>query len=179
MKTLMSTALIGAVGIAASHAAADIVWEDPAVFAPFDNAQVDFVWHSSKSGYTGELRWVDNVFDTEPVTMWTNKSASRSQTFRATRLYSKGERVDFQYEVVKGRKDTFSNFETNDWSQFEIDSSDPLSVRVGVEDIRYPRGDMDHNDAVFSIVFSQAVVPAPGALALLGLGGVIGVRRKR
>ena len=179
MKTLMSTALIGAVGIAGSHAAADIVFEDPAVFAPFDNAQVDFVWGYSRAGYTGELRWVDNVFDAEPVTLWNNKSAARSQTFRATRLFSKGERVDFQYEVIKGRKDTFSNYVENDWSQFKIDSSDPLSVRVGVEDIRYPRGDMDHNDAVFSIVFSQAAVPAPGAVALLGLGGLIGIRRKR
>ena len=179
MKTLMSTALIGVVGMAASHAAADIVFEDPAVFAPFDNAQVDFVWHYSHAGFTGELRWVDNLFDAEPVTLWNNKTATRSQTFRAPRLFAAGERVDFQYEVVKGRLDTFSNFNENDWSQFKIDSSDPLSVRVGVEDIRYPRGDMDHNDAVFSIVFSQAAVPAPGAVALLGVGGLIATRRRR
>ena len=152
---------------------------DPSIFSPYDNAQVDVVWGFSDAGYTWELQWVGTAFEGSPQTLWTDKSAVPQQSYRIPRLFASGERVDFRYEIIKGGIDSFATFELNDWAQFEVDASNPLDVIAGLEDIRYPRGDMDHNDAVFRVVFSQASVPSPGSLALLGAGGLFMTRRRR
>lgn len=169
---------VGIVALVAGSASADI-YNDPGVFAPFGNAQVDFVWGNSDAGYTGELQWVDTALEGAPQTLWTNHNATSEQTFRVPRLFGAGERVDFRYEIVRGHLDVFESYDELDWVQFRVDDTDPLNVVVGIEDIRYPRGDMDHNDAIFRIVFTQSSVPAPGALALLSVGGVVMSRRRR
>ena len=181
MTTIRAISIYTAAGMGAliaGSASADI-YNDPGVFAPFGNAQVDFVWVSSNAGYTGEVQWVDTAFESGSRTLWTNHDATREQVYRVPRLFGAGERVDFRYEIIRGRLDVFETFDESDWSQFSIDDSDPLNVIVGIEDIRYPNGDMDHNDAVFRVVFSQAAVPAPGALALLGTSGLFLARRRR
>lgn len=178
MKTMSTYAAFGIVATIAAGAGADI-YQDPGIFAPFGNAQVDIVWGNSNAGYTGEVQWVDTTFEGAPQTLWTNHNATPEQTYRIPRLFAAGERVDFRYEIISGRIDAFATYNVNDWSQFRVDARDPLSVVVGVEDIRYPNGDMDHNDAVFRVVFSQAAVPSPGSLALLGAGGVFMTRRRR
>lgn len=180
MKTTTTCIALGIIAAAGAHAGAGIhTANDPSIFSPYDNAQVDFIWVSSKAGFTGELQWVDTAFEAAPSTMWTNKNATDGQAFRATRLFGVGERVDFRYEVVRGRIDAFASYDQADWYQFEVDASNPYDVLVGVEDIRYPRGDKDHNDAVFRVVFSQATVPSPGSMALMGAGGLFMMRRRR
>jgi hypothetical protein len=173
-KSMIWCGAIGVFAMAAGTASADIVQPtDPGIFSPFDNAQVYVSWISSDAGYTGELQWIDTAFEGGPQTLWTNKSATSGQQFELTRLFSAGERVDFRYEIIAGGIDLFSTGVQNDWAQFSVDASDPLDVIVGIEDIRYPDGDMDHNDAIFRVSFSQATVPAPGAFALMGLGGLL------
>lgn len=152
---------------------------DPGIYVPFDNAEVTIVWESSSAGYTGEVHMVDNSFEGAPIMLWDNHSATQGQEFTAQRLFDAGERIDFTYDVVTGGIDTFSTANESDWQQFRIDASDPNNITVGVEDIRYPQGDMDHNDAVFHVVFTPATVPAPGALALLAAGGGLCARRRR
>ncbi len=122
---------------------------------------------------------MDTAFEGAPQALWTNHNATPEQIYRVPRLFAAGERVDFRYEIIRGRIDAFESFDQADWSQFRVDSSDPTNVLVGVEDIRYPRSDMDHNDAIFRIVFTQASVPTPGSLALIGAGGVFMTRRHR
>lgn len=179
MKTMNAIAAFGIVASAAGVASADI-YQDPGIFAPFGNAQVDIVWGGSNAGYTGEVQWVDTVFESTPQTLWNNHDATPEQTYRIPRLFSAGERIDFRYEIIAGNNiDAFATFNPADWAQFRVDASDPLNVLVGVEDIRYPSGDMDHNDAMFRVVFSQATVPSPGSLALIGAGGVFMTRRRR
>ena len=172
------SAAIGTMTLLSSGASAD-VYADPGVFAPFGNAQVDFVWVDSNAGYTGELQWVDTAFEGAPQTIWTNHNAQSGQTHRVSRLFEMGERIDFRYEITNGGIDVFATYVENDWAQFSVDASDPYNVLVGIEDIRYPNGDMDHNDAIFRIVFTQAAVPAPGALALLSMGGLLAFPRRR
>ena len=180
MNTMTRISSIAVVAGFAAHSSAGIYDPvDPGIFSPFDNAQVDVIWGYSHAGYTGRLSWVDSAFESDPQTLWTNKDATANQTYRVPRLFSMGERVDFQYQIIRGGLDKFSTADEQDWIQFEVDSSNPLDVIVGVEDIRYPRGDMDHNDAVFRVVFSEATVPSPGSLALLGAGGLFMVRRRR
>jgi len=178
MKTMSTNAAFAIVAAVAAGAHADI-YQDPGIFAPFGNAQVDIIWGGSSAGYTGEVQWVDTAFESAPQTLWTNHNATPEQVYRIPRLFAAGERVDFRYEIISGNIDAFETFDPTDWPQFEVDASDPLSVVVGVEDIRYPSGDMDHNDAIFRVVFSQAAVPSPGSLALIGVGGVFMARRRR
>lgn len=179
-KSMIWSGAIGVFVLSVNSANADILpSNDPGIFSPFDHAQVEVVWVSSDAGYTGELQWVDAGLESSPETLWTNKSAARDQSYALSRLFSAGERIDFRYEVIVGGIDAFSMGLENDWAQFSVDASDPLNVIVGVEDIRYPRGDMDHNDAIFRVSFSQATVPAPGAVALLGLGGLLASGRRR
>ncbi|MBO6738466.1 MAG: PEP-CTERM sorting domain-containing protein [Phycisphaerales bacterium] len=178
MKTMSTHAAFAIVAAVAAGAQADI-YQDPGIFAPFGNAQVDIVWGGSSAGYTGEVQWVDTAFEGAPQTLWTNHNATAEQTYRIPRLFAAGERVDFRYEIISGNIDAFATFVPADWAQFSVDASDPRNVVVGVEDIRYPSGDMDHNDAVFRVVFSQAAVPSPGSLALIGAGGVFMTRRRR
>ena len=180
MNTTPTISVISIVAAVASQASAGVYFaRDPGIFSPFDNAQVDVIWGGSDAGYTGKLQWVDTAFEGSPQTLWTNKNATPNQTWRVPRLFAAGERVDFRYEIIKGGIDAFATYEQDDWVQFDVNASNPLDVKVGVEDIRYPRGDMDHNDAMFRVVFSEAVVPSPGAIALLGAGGVFMVRRRR
>lgn len=179
MSTKIKSIGIGAAAVIATQAGAGIVQGDPTIVSPFDHAQVDVVWVGSSAGYTGELQWVGTGFEQPPQTLWTNKDATPEQSFRIPQLFSAGERVDFQYEIIRGGIDAFSTARPEDWAQFSVDASDPFDVLVGVEDIRLPRGDGDHNDAVFRVVFSQATVPSPGSVALLGMGGLIVTRRRR
>ncbi len=180
MNTRAVMAGVGMVWVGAGVAGAGVViFEDPGIFSPVANARVDVYWVGTDAGYTGELRWVDNAFESAPVTMYTNHAAAPGQTFTLPRLYGQGERVDFTYAVTTGGIDAFSTGVESDWSQFSTDATDPFDVIVGVEDIRFPSGDMDHNDAVFRVVFTETAVPAPGALALLGGGCLTLLRRRR
>lgn len=178
--TPIAAATIVVLSLGAHAAQAGLaVFEDPAIYSPIDGARVDIYWVDSSAGYTGELRWVDTAFEGAPQALWTNKSAAPNQRHTLPRLFGQGERVDFVYEIVSGALDSYFTGTEHDWSQFVVDDSDPFDVLVGVEDIRFPDGDMDHNDAVFRVVFSQAATPTPGTLSLLGGGCLAMVRRRR
>lgn len=149
------------------------------IFAPCDDAQAEIFWVGSNAGYTGELSWINPDFEQAPVSLWTNHNATEGQSFILPRLFAQGERLDFSYKIIAGQYDFFSTADERDWPQFTVDASNPLDVLVGIEDIRLPRGDGDHNDAVFRVVFTHPNVPAPGAIALLGGGCLVMSRRRR
>lgn len=177
-------AIIIAAGIcsAASIASASIaIPDDIGVYAPCDNVQAEVFWIGSDAGYTGELSWVNPDPSAADPVLWTNKSAIQGQSFIIPRTFGQGERVDFNYEVVVGGLDFFSTANESDWGQFTVDASDPHNVIVGIEDIRLPGGDSDHNDAMFRVEFTCGtnVVPTPGSLALLGASGMLLGRRRR
>jgi len=149
------------------------------IYTPFDNAQVEVTWLGSNAGYTGVLSLVDVAVSSSSLQLFNNHSAAVNENVVASRLYNEGERVDFTYQIIRGGLDTFATFIQTDQQQFQIDASNPLEILVGVEDIRYPNGDRDHNDAMFLVTFSPAEVPAPGALALFGSGLAMVSRRRR
>jgi len=157
---------------------------EPAVLSPIDDAVVTVEWIGSSAGYTGNLNWIDatraesgDVVLTR-ATLWDNKSAEAGQSWRIPRLFAQGERVDFEYDIIKGKIDSFSTPSPDDAGQFMADATDPFRVIVGIEDIRLPGGDADFNDAVFAVSFAPAV-PAPTGMAIVALGGLLAVRRRR
>ncbi len=182
MNTNTRIGMVGlAIGCAAAVSSASIViQEDLGIFAPCEDASAYVVWIGSDAGYTGELSWINTLENGSDVVLWTNRSATPGQRFDLPGTFALGERLDFKYEIIAGGLDLFSTADENDWGQFNIDASDPLSVIVGIEDIRLPGGDSDFNDAMFEVAFDcGTVVPAPGTLALLGAGGLVGLRRRR
>jgi len=176
-RTTISAAIV--LSSCAALSSADVVATDPAILAPFEFTEVSVEWIGSSTGYKGELDWVNPDIPNVPTMLWDNKSAESGQTFNAPRLYTQGERVDFTYDIVRGKDDFFSTAVQDDWAQFRIDDSDPLNVVVGIEDIRLPGGDSDFNDVMFRVRFSQSAIPAPGAMGLLAMELIALVRRKR
>lgn len=183
MMTITRISLVAvAMGSASTLASAAIVVpEDPGIYAPCEGARAHVVWIGSDAGYTGELSFLDTSSPTAGVdTLFNNHAATPGDRIDLPGTFAQGERLDFRYEVISGGLDVFSTDDVNDWAQFSVDASDPGRVRVGIEDIRLPRGDNDHNDAVFEVVFECGnTVPAPGSLALLGAGGLMIGRRRR
>ena len=180
MGIKQTTIVLSVVGGFAGIAAADIA-SPPGfgIFSPFENAQAEVIWVGSSAGYTGELRWENPTPSASPTTLWSNHSATVNESFLLPGVFAQGERIDFVYEITRGTYDLFSTSDELDWNQFKIDATNPLDVLVGIEDIRLPSGDGDYNDSVFRVVFSEANVPAPGALALLGGGCLVMGRRRR
>jgi len=185
--TTLKKSFVPAALIAAFSAGAGAELVEPAaasILSPFNDAVATVEWIGSSAGYTGNLNWIDaSVAESgdlvlTPTTLWDNKSAVRGQTWRVPRVFAKGERVDFEYDIIRGGIDTFSMLNPDDAAQFRVDASDPLGVIVGVEDIRLPRGDADYNDARFKVSFSHAA-PAPSGAALLALAGLGAARRRR
>lgn len=173
---IMMSVVGGFVGIASADVASPPGF---GIFSPFDNAQAEVIWVGSDAGYTGDLRWVNPATSASPTTLWSNHSATPNQSFLLPGVFAQGERLDFVYEITRGNYDLFATANERDWNQFTIDASNPLDVLVGIEDIRLPNGDADYNDSVFRVVFREASVPAPGALALLGGGCLMMGRRRR
>jgi len=172
--------IVMAMGCAATVSSATItVQDDPGIFAPCEDSTAHVVWIGSDAGYTGELSWINTQENATKEVLWTNHSATPGQRYDLPGTFAAGERLDFEYEIIAGGLDLFSTADVNDWGQFSVDATDPMNVIVGIEDIRLPGGDSDHNDAMFRVVFEcGSTVPAPGSLALLG-GGVLMMGRRR
>jgi len=174
---MVMTGIFGAAGMAQASIA---ITEDPGIVAPCDDSYAEVFWLGSDAGYTGELSWINPLESGSDVVLWNNHAASIGQSFVLPMTFAAGERLDFQYEIIAGGLDVFSTANENDWGQFSVDASNPYDVLVGIEDIRLPGGDSDFNDAEFNVVFTcGSVVPAPGSLAVLGAGGMLGLRRRR
>lgn len=181
MNKAYATMVMAGICAAASMSNASIaITEDLGIFSPCDDAQVEVIWLGSDAGFTGELSWINPYENGNDIALWTNHSADVGDSFVLPGTFALGERVDFSYEIIAGELDLFSTANEADWAQFKIDASDPHDVLVGIEDIRLPGGDSDHNDAMFRVVFTcGSNVPAPGSLALLGVGGLMMVKRRR
>jgi hypothetical protein len=175
-SVVIAMSIFGCVTVASANVP---IYDEISIITPCDNAQVEVFWMGSDAGYTGELSWINPLESGNDIALWTNHSAIEGQSFILPGLFTLGQRVDFSYEIIQGQQDFFSTANESDWGQFIVDDSNPVDVWVGIEDIRLPGGDSDHNDASFRVVFSHPAVPAPGAMALLGAGGLMFTRRRR
>jgi hypothetical protein len=179
MNKMMSFAAMVAVAGSFGVASADIsrAVHGP-IIAPFD-AVVDVQFVSRSAGWVGELSFIGNgVTPNSPMALLRN-DAARGDKVDAMFSVSAGQGALFQYEIVRGTKNVFRQDDEAGTLQFKHAWISENTARLYVEDIKLPGGDADYNDAVFDVVFAPAVVPTPGSLALLGLGGVAAFRRRR
>ena len=174
---LIALSVAGGISSAAS-ASLTIGFNDPAVLSPCDDATVTVEWMGSDASLAGTLSWINpSIINSTPV-LFESQSAIVGDTVVLGQTYALGERVDFQYAVGGQNPQVFRTDRESDWSQFVVEQIDPLTVMVYIEDVRFPNGDGDFNDAVFQVSFNH--VPAPGPSALFGAGMVLmGARRRR
>jgi hypothetical protein len=89
-----------------------------------------------------------------------------------------GDRIDFIYDVLTGRPDSFRTRDAQEIYQFGWEWSTPDIILVGIDDVRLPDGDADYDDIMFEVRFGDGV-PAPSVAGAMAMLGLIAVRRRR
>lgn len=182
-------AMAGAVCVlCASPASADLIVGEPVV-VPFDASQVVIEFAGSDAGYTGSFYFLgwgtpDEIVELTPEEdkpglgkrLFTNKTAIVGERHIIDGPFNFGDVLHFAYDVTRGRRDTFRTDLLADQPQFAWDAS---NGSLGIEDIRMPGGDSDHNDAMVSIAFAPTNIPTPGAIALMTCAAAIPLRSRR
>ncbi len=172
---------VGAVMANAANATVVIGYDDPEILSPCNDLPVLIEWVSSDGDRPGVLSWIDPDTANVTVDLFDTQTAMPGDTVSPNRNYAFNERIDFMYTV--GGNNGTDSYRTDvqaDWSQFVVVQEDPETYLVYVEDTRLPLGDDDLDDAVFRVKFCEVTVPAPGAVAVFGMGlAMTGARRRR
>ena len=176
-------------GLAAA-ANADIIMGQP-VTSPSGLSTASIEFRGSSAGYTGELYFLGwgtegSVLHEAPDSkhsrlgqfLFNNHHSAEGSQITLDGVFESGSVLHFAYEITnpRSRHDLFRTDEEDDRFNFAYD---PGHGALAVEDLRMDsRGyDGDFNDAMFNVSFQS--IPAPGSLALLGLGGLAMARRRR
>ena len=131
-------------------------WATPGNIFAYDystnSSQVGSVLFTADAGNSVSLRALD-------VSGWSTYSASAE-----LRILADGELVFEELFEMRGKID-FANlaFESITGSEIRVELENVANVGVGLD----------------NFVIETSAVPAPGALALLGIAGVVGSRRRR
>lgn len=184
MRLMLPGVAVLALATAAAHA--DLVVGAPVVVPEgMTGAQIEYL--GPEADYTGEFYFLgwgdeDGVLEAAGDTgepglgqfLFNNQDSPIGSVETLSLDFSEGDVLHFAYNVIApaGVEDLFRTDNEIDQIQFAWDAGDGT---FAVEDIRIPSFWTDYNDAVFQVTF----IPAPGAMALLGLAGVLGSRRRR
>ncbi|HWB20732.1 MAG TPA: hypothetical protein VG711_10555 [Phycisphaerales bacterium] len=168
------------------------------IFVPFDGAQVTVTFLSSDASFTGDLYFLGSSADDGegghgggvipppgPAGVLGQLLFSNHATLAGTSVvlngdFNEGDLLYFAYNLTQvdpGESlDLFRMDNADDQAYFHYSENN----RLGIEDLRTsnPWYDGDYNDIIVEISFAQVPVPAPGALALLGIAGTFSRRRR-
>jgi hypothetical protein len=161
------------------------------IVVPTDNVTVTLILDHTAALFTGNLYFLGSGDATTVLAPAPNTDAAGLGFFAFSNhvapigtevaipgVFNAGDVLHFAYDIVAPGDATTDVLRTDvagDAMQF---AWDPENSYFSVEDIYLDEGsDMDYNDIVVGVCFMP--VPAPGALALLGVAGLIGGRRRR
>jgi hypothetical protein len=164
------------------------------IVVPTDNVTVTLTLDSTAALYTGNLYFLGSGNATTVLNPAPNSDGTGQGFFAFSNhgtplgtsvllpgVFNAGDVLHFAYDIIAPPTATTEVLRTDvagDANQFAY-NHDPGDIHyVMVEDI-YPQdgSDMDYNDIVFGLSFQP--IPGPGALALLGLAGLMGRSRRR
>ncbi len=182
-------ALVAALVLCVSTANADLVSDTP-ITVPADNSQAFVEFISQTAAYEGNLYFLgtgtpDQVLNPAPNTdaanlgqfLFNNHAATPGDTTMLIGTFDQGDILHLAYDIVHPVDVADELFRTDvddDQKYFSIDVETGI---IGIEDLRKPQSDLDYDDILFRLYFVQ--IPSPGVLALLGVAGLTGGRRRR
>lgn len=163
-----------------------------AIVVPSNNVTVTLVFDHSSALFTGNLYFLGTGNATTLLNPAPNSDGTGLGTFIVNNhtspigtsvalpgVFNAGQVLHFAYDIVApigASTDVLRTDVAGDRMQF---AWDPENSFFAIEDtyLSNPKCDQDYNDIVIGVCFTP--VPAPGALALLGLAGLVGARRRR
>jgi len=162
------------------------------IMVPTNNVTITLVFDHSSAVFTGNLYFlgtgtanaVTNPAPNSDATglgtfVFNNHTSVLGSTFDLPGVFNAGQVLHFAYDIVApadASTDLLRTDVAGDQMQFAFD---PENSFFEIEDVYLdnPMCDQDYNDIVVGVCFTP--VPAPGALALLGVAGLISRRRRR
>ena len=191
------SALLAAAALAAGISSAAMARPLPygagvPIVVPTNNVTVTLIFDHSAAEFTGNLYFLGSGTATTVTNPAPNSDGTGLGTFAFNNhtstlfsavalpgVYSAGTVLHFAYDIVAPATATTDLLRTDvagDRMQF---AWDPGNSFFEIEDVylNNPNCDQDYNDIVVGVCFIP--VPAPGALALLGVAGLLGCRRRR
>ncbi len=164
------------------------------IVVPTDNVTVTLILDHTAAAYTGNLYFLGSGNATTVLNPAPNSDPTGQGFFAFNNhanpigtsvllpgVFQAGDVLHFAYDIVAPASATTEVLRTDvagDRNQFAWNTDPNGANYFLIEDI-YPEdgSDMDYNDLVVGVCF--APIPAPGALALLGLAGLVGRSRRR
>lgn len=162
------------------------------IVVPSNNVTVTLVFDHSSALFTGNLYFLGsgtagavtspapNSDGTNQGTLaFNNHTSIVGATFDLPGVFNAGDVLHFAYDIIApvgASTDVLRTDVAGDQMQFAFD---PENSFFAIEDVYLsnPACDEDYNDMVVGVAFLP--VPGPGAVALLGVAGLIGRRRRR
>lgn len=161
------------------------------ITVPTDNVTVTLVFDHTAADFTGNLYFLGSgdastVLSPAPNSDGTNQgffafnnhTSALGSTVLLPGAFNAGDVLHFAYDIIApgdATTDVLRSDVAGDQAQFAWDTENSF---FAIEDV-YPDdgSDLDYNDIVIGVIFNP--VPGPGALALLGLAGLMGRGRRR
>lgn len=172
MKTT-TLAFVAAPLALAAAAQATLVIGQP-IIVPQNNTRVKVEFIGSDAGWTGVLHHIQSGGGLVPI--FNNHTALPGQIVDLG-VFGANDPVLFSYKVITGTTNHFRMDDPVGVQQFGYTDLGNGVYRMGVEDIKLPGGDRDYNDIEFYV--RMCPVPAPGPVALAGLGCLMALPRRR
>lgn len=162
------------------------------ITVPSDNVTITLVFDHTAALFTGNLYFLGSgnattLLNPAPNTDPTNQGFFVVNNHTSTLgahvvlpgVFQSGQVLHFAYDIIapsNASTDVLRTDVAGDRNQFAWDTENQF---FAIEDVylNNPQCDEDYNDIVIGVLFTP--VPAPGALALLGMAGLVGRRRRR
>ncbi len=132
-------------------------------------------WNTSETGSFGQINKYDNLGNTDGISF---QIASLQSDYQYTNPKPQTVSLDgINGSVFRGANIIFSSFSSGLWDNYDLPESYDFSAFDQAQSAGF-----GFNNGTFGVgwnTLQSEIVPAPGTLGLIGLGGIVAMRRRR